>query len=98
MKIIIRGDELIATEALGASTLLNLVPLAHRRPLFVNGVELQAQDLIKLAEQARQTGEAIRLGNIERIESGIRPSRKQFSSKSSRIKESKRPQPLRASR
>lgn len=59
MTLVLRGGEFIATEALSASTLAGLSDLARHRPLVVNGVELQRQDLTKLAEEAQRTGKPV---------------------------------------
>jgi hypothetical protein len=59
MALVLRGGEFIATEALSASTLAGLSDLARRRPLVVNGLELQRQDLTELAEEALRTGKPV---------------------------------------
>jgi len=59
MALVLRGGEFIATEALSASTLLGLMGLAHRRPLVINGMELQHEDLAKLVEEVRLTGQPV---------------------------------------
>ncbi len=70
MKLVIKGSDLIATEALSAKMLIDLIPLAARRPLSINGVRLRADDLRKLAEKANQTGQAIELGDIKQSTQG----------------------------
>ena len=62
MALVLRGHELIATEALSATILSSLETLAARQPLIINGVKLQAADFKKLAEEARQTGKPVWLG------------------------------------
>ena len=62
MALILRGNELIATAALSAKVLSRLVGMAARRPLIINGVELRAQDLERLAEEARRGAQSIWLG------------------------------------
>ncbi|MBA2646693.1 MAG: hypothetical protein H0U81_07835, partial [Pyrinomonadaceae bacterium] len=62
MALILRGNELIATTALSAKVLSRLVGMAARRPLIINGVELRAQDLERLAEEARRGAQSIWLG------------------------------------
>ena len=59
MALVLRGGEFIATEALTASTLLGLMGLARRRPLVINGMELQHEDLAKLVEEVRLTGQPV---------------------------------------
>jgi hypothetical protein len=56
MALILKGGEFIATEALSASTLSGLMSLARRRPLVINGMELQHEDLAKLVEEVLLTG------------------------------------------
>lgn len=55
MALILRGQEFIATEALSARNLLSLAALAARRPLTLNGIKMCAQDLARLAEEARRS-------------------------------------------
>jgi hypothetical protein len=59
MALVLRGEEFITTEALSASTLCKLMGLARRRPLLINGLELHAQDLATLAEEAKRTGHPV---------------------------------------
>lgn len=59
MALTLKGGEFIATEALSASTLQALTGLARCRPLLLNGLELSAQDLAGLAEEARRTGRPV---------------------------------------
>ena len=63
MALILRGNELIATTALSAKVLSRLVGMAARRPLIINGVELRAQDLERLAEESRRNAQPIWLGS-----------------------------------
>lgn len=62
MSLILSGKEFISEAPLGASVLAGLASLASRRPVFVNGVRLSASDLAELAEEARRTGIAVRVG------------------------------------
>ena len=55
MALILKGGEFIATEALSARTLSGLMSLARRRPLVINGMELQHEDLAKLVEEVQLT-------------------------------------------
>jgi [protein-PII] uridylyltransferase len=64
MALVLRGNELITTEALSARQLAQLVSLAARRPLIINGVELRAQDLEQLAAEASRTGHPIWLDSM----------------------------------
>ncbi len=59
MALVLRGGEFIATDALSARTLSELMGLARRRPVLINGLELQAQDLARLAEKALRTGQPV---------------------------------------
>ena len=59
MALILKGGEFIATEALSASTLFGLMSLARRRPLVINGMELQHEDLAKLVEEVQLTGQPV---------------------------------------
>ena len=59
MALILKGGEFIATEALSASTLSGLMSLARRRPLVINGMELHHEDLAKLVEEVRSTGQPV---------------------------------------
>ena len=59
MALVLKGGEFIATEALSASTLLGLMGLARRRPLVINGMELQPEDFSKLVEEVRLTGQPV---------------------------------------
>ena len=59
MALILKGGEFIATEALSASTLFGLMSLARRRPLVINGMELQHEDLAKLVEEVQLTGHPV---------------------------------------
>lgn len=62
MALVLKGRELIATQALCAGDLSKLISLAERRPLTINGVQLQAEDLKHLADEAERTGESVWLG------------------------------------
>ena len=59
MALILKGGEYIATEALSESLLIGLMGLARYRPVLLNGLELRAQDLERLAEEAQRTGRPI---------------------------------------
>jgi hypothetical protein len=59
MGLILRGGEFITTEALNAGTLARLSELAVRRPLVINGIELQQHELAKLTEEAQRTGQPV---------------------------------------
>jgi len=59
MALLLKGEEFIATQALSESILLGLVRLARSRSLLINGVELRAEDLILLAEEAQRTGRPV---------------------------------------
>ena len=59
MALVLKGGEFIATEALSASTLSRLMTLARRRPLLINGLELQHVDLARLVEEALRTGQSV---------------------------------------
>ncbi len=83
MALLLQGNELIVTEPVGANVLAQLVRLAAHGSLIVNGLEMRAQDLEHLAEEARLTGKLIKLGaHVEHIhtperfepESGINPA------------------------
>lgn len=55
MALVLSGQEFITTEALNAGVLSNLAALAARRPLILNGIKMCAQDLTRLAEEARHS-------------------------------------------
>ena len=59
MALLLKGAEFITTQALSASILLGLVKLARSRALLINGVELRAEDLVVLAEEAERTGRPV---------------------------------------
>lgn len=59
MALILKGGEFIATEALSESVLLGLMGLARNRTLLLNGLEMGAQDLARLAEEAQRTGRPV---------------------------------------
>jgi hypothetical protein len=59
MALVLKGGEFIATEALSASALSGLMSLARRRPLVINGMELQHEDLAKLVEEVQLTGQPV---------------------------------------
>lgn len=63
MVLLLKGNRLIATEAVTANVLARLVSLAVRRPLCINGVEVSADDLERLAEQAKRTGHPVQFGD-----------------------------------
>ncbi len=62
MAFLLQGNELIATSALSAKVLRQLASMAARRPLRINGVELRAGDLERLAEEARRTAQPLWIG------------------------------------
>lgn len=62
MSLILSGNEFISADPLGASVLAGLSALATRRPVLLNGVRLSAQELAELAEEARRTQRAVRVG------------------------------------
>jgi len=66
MALVLKGEEFITTEALGASTLTRLMNMARRGPLLINGLELHHLDLERLAEEARRTGRPV-WPNPERV-------------------------------
>jgi hypothetical protein len=59
MSLTLKGGEFIATEALSESVLLSLKGLARNRTLLLNGLELGAKDLARLAEEAQRTGRPV---------------------------------------
>jgi len=59
MALVLKGGEFIVTEALSASALSGLMSLARRRPLVINGMELQHEDLAKLVEEVLLTGQPV---------------------------------------
>lgn len=59
MALLLKGNELIATGPLSANVLAHLAGMAARRPLVINGIELCAQDLVRLAEEARRTEQPV---------------------------------------
>jgi hypothetical protein len=65
MSLVLKGNEFVATESLSANSLKGLLALAARRPLVVNGIRMCAQDLAKLAEDARRSGGLIRPEALE---------------------------------
>ncbi|MFL6333656.1 MAG: hypothetical protein ACJ754_10140 [Pyrinomonadaceae bacterium] len=62
MSLILSGKEFISADPLGANALAGLSRLASRNPVLVNGVRLNAQQLAELAEEARRTERAVRVG------------------------------------
>jgi hypothetical protein len=59
MALILRGGEFVTTEALSSNVLLKLMGLARRCPLRINGLELHAHELARLAEESQRTGRPI---------------------------------------
>jgi hypothetical protein len=59
MALVLKGGEFIATEALSVSMLQGLMGLARSRPLLLNGLKFEAQDLARLAEEAERTGKPV---------------------------------------
>ena len=62
MALTLKGGELIVTEALSARVLSNLVALAARGPLMINGLRLCAKDLERLAEEAWLSSRPVWIG------------------------------------
>ena len=62
MSLILSGKEFISADPLGANALAGLSRLASRRPVLVNGVRLNAQELAELAEEARRAERAVWVG------------------------------------
>jgi hypothetical protein len=62
VSLILSGKEFISADPLGASVLAGLSKLASRRPVLLNGVRLNAQELAELAEEARRTERAVWVG------------------------------------
>jgi hypothetical protein len=59
MALLLKGEEFVATEALSANVLTGLMRFARHRPLLLNGMELHAEDLARLVEEARATGRPV---------------------------------------
>jgi hypothetical protein len=59
MALVLKGQEFVTTEALNARLLSSLAALAQRRPLILNGITMCARDLMRLAEEARQSKSSI---------------------------------------
>jgi hypothetical protein len=55
MSLVLRGNEFVASEALSVAILSGLTVLAARRPVIINGIKMCAQDLKRLAEEARRS-------------------------------------------
>ena len=66
MSLILSGKEFISADPLGASVLAGLSKLASRRPVLLNGVSLNAQELAELAEEARRTDSTVWVGAAPR--------------------------------
>lgn len=66
VSLILSGKEFISADPLGASILAGLSKLASRKPVLVNGVRLNAQELAELAEEARRTERAVWVGAAPR--------------------------------
>lgn len=62
MALVLKGGELVVTEALSARHLSSLVALAARGPLTINGLRMCAQELERLAEEAWRSREPIWIG------------------------------------
>lgn len=59
MAIVLKGRELVATDALSEGELTILLSLAARRPLTINGRTLEARDIERLAEEATRSGRPV---------------------------------------
>jgi hypothetical protein len=59
MALLLKGEEFITTEALSAKILTGLIRFARHRPLVLNGIELHADDLARLAEEATLSGRPV---------------------------------------
>ena len=59
MALLLKGEEFITTEALSAKILTGLIRFARHRPLVLNGIELHADDLTRLAEEAQLSGHPV---------------------------------------
>jgi hypothetical protein len=59
MALLLKGGEFVATEALSVNVLTGLIAFARHRPLLLNGMELCAEDLARLKEEALQTGRPV---------------------------------------
>jgi [protein-PII] uridylyltransferase len=62
MALWVKGNELVATEPLGADTLERLVRMATRRSIVINGVALSAPELARLAGDARASKRPVWVG------------------------------------
>lgn len=62
MSLVLRGKEFVSSDALSAGVLAGLSALAAGRSLVINGVRLDARELAALAEEARRTERAVRVG------------------------------------
>lgn len=63
MALLLKGGELIVTEALSAHVLSSLVALAARRPLKINGLRMSAEHLQRLAEEAGRSRQPVWIGD-----------------------------------
>jgi [protein-PII] uridylyltransferase len=79
MALVLKGEELIATEPLSSTILVKLIPFALRRPLRINGIDLEPQDLEQLIEEANRTGLPVQIGSVATEKT--RPIYQQWSSK-----------------
>jgi hypothetical protein len=59
MALLLKGEEFVTTEALSVNILTGLMRLARQRPLRLNGMELRAEDLARLAEEAQLSGRPV---------------------------------------
>jgi hypothetical protein len=66
MALLLKGEEFFTTEALSAKILTGLMRFARHKPLLLNGVELHAEDLARLAEEATQSGRPVWPNAIEK--------------------------------
>lgn len=65
MALVLKGRELIATEALSEGELTTLISMAARRPIVLNGVRLNAGDLSRLAEESARSGLPVRFDLLD---------------------------------
>jgi hypothetical protein len=68
MALLLKGEEFFTTEALSMKVLMGLMRFARHRPLLLNGMELHADDLARLAEEARVSGRPVwPIASAERV-------------------------------
>ena len=76
MALWVKGNELVATEPLSADTLERLVRMAARRSIIINGVALSAQELARLAVDARASKQPVWVGEPLAVEFSARRRKK----------------------